>query len=66
MKTPNEIKKTYTKVPLHEQKNDFAYRQTKSYQERIAALEEIRHEYHQWKYGAEPRLERVCRIVKRK
>jgi len=32
---------------------------------RLAALEEIRREYHGWKYGEEPRIEKVCSIVKR-
>jgi hypothetical protein len=33
--------------------------------ERIAALEAIRREYHLWKYGAEPRFQRVYRIAER-
>ena len=65
MPTRSRIKKVYTKVNLHEQRNDFAYWQTRSYQERIAALEEIRRDYHRWKYGAEPRFQRVYTIVKR-
>lgn len=32
---------------------------------RIDALEAIRREYHSWKYGAEPRLQRVYRIAHR-
>jgi len=32
---------------------------------RIAAVEEIRREYHLWKYGAEPGFQRVLRIVDR-
>ncbi len=32
---------------------------------RLAALEEIRREYHRWRYGAEPRFQRVYSIVKR-
>ena len=59
------IKKTVTKVRLGQQTNDFAYWQTQSYQARLAALEEIRQEYHRWRYGAEPRLQRVYTIVKR-
>jgi hypothetical protein len=61
---PN-IKKTYTKVNIHGQKSDFAYWQTQPYQVRLAALEQIRQEYHRWRYGAEPRLQRVYTIVKR-
>jgi hypothetical protein len=55
MSTTN-IQKVYTKVGLREQKNDFAYWQTQPYQVRIATLEQIRREFHQWRYGAEPRL----------
>ena len=58
--------KIVTKTQLHEQQNDFSYWQTQSYQDRLAALEQIRQEYHQWKYHAEPRLQRVYRIIKQK
>jgi hypothetical protein len=44
---------------------DFAYWQAQSPEARLLALEEIRREYHLWRYGAEPRLQRVCSIVKR-
>lgn len=33
--------------------------------ERLSTLESIRREYHAWRYGDEPRLQRVCRIVER-
>ncbi len=59
------IEKRYTKVSIHSRKNDFAYWQTQSYQARLATLEQIRQEYHRWRYGAEPRLQRVYTIVKR-
>ncbi len=55
-----------TKTTLGEQKSDFAYWQTQPYAARIAALEEIRREYHQWRYHAEPRFQRVFSILKRK
>ena len=35
-----------------------------SHQARLAVLEELRREYHLWKYDAEPRPQRVYRIVK--
>ena len=53
--------KTYTKSRIGEQPSDFAYWQTRSYEERLAALEQIRREYHLWKYGAEPGFQRVYR-----
>lgn len=65
MGTESGIKKCYTKVSIHRQKSDFAYWQTQPYQARLAALEQIRQEYHRWRYGAEPRLQRVYTIVKR-
>jgi hypothetical protein len=65
MKRARDIEEVYTKVHLRRQKSDFAYWQTQSYQARLAALEQIRQEYHRWKYGAEPGLQRVYTIVKR-
>jgi hypothetical protein len=51
------------KVNLKEQKSDFAYWQTQSYQARLEALEQIRQEYHQWKDNSvESRLQRVYTI----
>jgi hypothetical protein len=35
-------------------------------QKRLEALEQIRQEYHQYKYNAQPRLQRVYTIIKRK
>ncbi len=60
------IKKSYAKVPLRQRKSDFAYWQSQPYEIRLATLEQIRREYHQWRYGAEPRFQRVCSIIKRK
>jgi hypothetical protein len=44
------IEKVITKTKLSEQKSDFAFWQSKSYAERLIALEEIRQEYNNWKY----------------
>ena len=63
MQTASGISKAVTKVPVGEQKSDFAYWQTQTPQARLEALEQIRREYHQWRYGAEPRLQRVITIV---
>ncbi|RPI78962.1 MAG: hypothetical protein EHM45_04650 [Desulfobacteraceae bacterium] len=57
--------KTYRKIDIREKKSDFDYWQTQTPQMRLAVLEEIRKEYIQWKYGAEPRLQRVYKIIKR-
>jgi len=65
MAAKRHIEPVVTKISIRAKKNDFAYWQTQSPQARLEALEEIRREYHLWRYGAEPRLQRVCRIVKR-
>ncbi|MEK7278482.1 MAG: hypothetical protein AAB427_14115 [Chloroflexota bacterium] len=66
METPPRIAKVVTKLNLRQRRSDFAYWQTQPYEARLATLEQIRREYHLWKYGSEPRLQRVCAIVKRK
>ena len=53
------------KVPLGRQPTDFAYWQARPYEERLAALEEIRQEYHRWRYDTEPRLQRLYQVFKR-
>ena len=58
------IEKVVRKTKLQAQDSDFQYWQSQSYQARLAALEEIRREYHQWKYDSEPRFQRVYTIVK--
>ncbi|MFO7540572.1 MAG: hypothetical protein R6X32_21230 [Chloroflexota bacterium] len=58
------IQPVMRKVKQDEQESDFRYWQTRPYSERLKALETIRREYHQWKYGTEPRFQRVYKIVK--
>ena len=60
-----EIKKVVTKVKLKDKKTDAAYWRKQPYVARLAALEELRQEYHRWRYGAEPGFQRVYKIVKR-
>jgi len=62
MERNTQVKRVYTKVPVGKQESDFAYWQTQSYQSRLAALEEIRREFHSWKYNAQPRFQRVYSI----
>ncbi|HHC25636.1 MAG TPA: toxin secretion, membrane fusion protein [Desulfobacterales bacterium] len=57
--------KVCRKVSIKNQPSDFAYWQSRSYEERLACLEEIRQEYHGWKNITEQRLQRVYTIVKR-
>jgi len=59
------IDKVIKKYKIDEQPSDFSFWQTKSYEERLAALEQIRKEYNSWRYDAEQGFQRVFRIVKR-
>jgi hypothetical protein len=65
MQESSRIQAVCTKVNLHEQASDFAYWQSQSYEARVTALEQIRQDYHRWKYGAEPRFQRVCTVTQR-
>jgi hypothetical protein len=60
-----EIKRVVTKLKLKDKKTDAAYWRKQPYAARLAALEELREEYHRWRYGAEPGFQRVYKIVKR-
>ena len=59
------IKKVVRKAKLTDRKSDTAYWREQSYSVRLAALEEIRQEYHRWRYGAEPGFQRVYTVTKR-
>lgn len=59
------VEKTFSRVSLFRQKSDFVYWQSQPYEARLAALERIRQEYHLWRYGAEPRLQRVYSVAER-
>ena len=60
------ISKVIKKYNINEQPNDFSFWQSKSFEERLDALEQIRKEYNLWRYDADQGLQRVCRVVKRK
>jgi len=53
------------KVKINEDKNDFNYWQTRSFEFRLETLENIRQEYNRWKYGTQQRFQRVYSIIKR-
>ncbi len=64
---PSGIDRTAVRrVKLDEAQSDFAFWQTQSYEQRLAALEQIRQEYIAWKYDADPGFQSVLSIVKRK
>jgi len=60
------IRKVIKKYNINEQPNDFSFWQSKSYEERLEALEQIRKEYNSWRYNAEQGFQRIYRVVKRK
>ncbi len=60
-----DISKVIKKYKFNEQPNDFLFWQSKSYEERLDALEQIRKEYNSWRYNAEQGFQRIYRIVKR-
>lgn len=61
---PKELKISVSKTTLKSSKSDLVYWRNQPYEARLAALETIRREYHQWKYNAEPGFQRVYRIIK--
>jgi len=65
MENIREIAKVCRKISIKNQQNDFAYWQSRSYEERLASLEEIRQEYHGLENDTEQRLQRIYTIVKR-
>ena len=65
MESQRSIEKVYKKIKLQEQGTDFFYWQTQSPEKRLLTLEQIRQEYHMWKYDSQPRFQRVFSITKR-
>jgi hypothetical protein len=61
-----QIAPFYRIRPLRSNSTDAAYWRSRPYEERLAALEQIRNEYHTWKGDVQPGLQRVYTIVKRK
>ena len=53
-------------VKKNQDNSDALFWKAQSYEGRLIALEEIRTEYHQWKYNDQPRFQRVYRITQRK
>ena len=59
------MEKVITKTNIKQQTSDFQYWQQQTPQKRLETLEQIRQEYHQYKYNAQPRLQRIYKIIKR-
>lgn len=52
-------------VSLYEQSNDYEYWMSRPISERLEAIEILRNQYIQFREDVEPRLQRVCRVIKR-
>ncbi len=65
MKIVDRVDKSTIRIyKTGEAPTDFAYWQSRSYIERLAALESIRNDYIKWAYDSKPRLQRIYRIIK--
>ncbi len=60
-----KVQAVVIKKGLTEPNLDVLYWQEQPYTARLAALEEIRQEYHRWKNDVQPGLQRVSCIIKR-
>jgi hypothetical protein len=61
------MEKVIHKITNKQQTSDFHYWQNQSPVKRLEALEQIRQEYHQYRYSnAQLRLQRIYTIIKRK
>lgn len=57
-------KKVINKVKLKDKKSDLSFWLSMPYSFRLEAVEKIRQEYNNWKYGTEQGFQRVYRIIK--
>lgn len=51
-------------VKKNEKSDDFTFWQSQSYEKRLEALESIREEFNNWKYGNQQGFQRVYRVIK--
>jgi len=59
------MEKVARTVSLHDPPSDAAYWRKQSPADRLAALEQLRREYHDWPDDTQPRLPRVYSVAKR-
>ncbi len=52
-------------VNKNSKKSDAEYWRSQPWEKRLEALESIRKEYNDWKYGTERKFQRVLKIIKR-
>ena len=60
------ISRAIHKFRVGEQPKEFLYWRSRTYEERLKALEDIRLEYNGWKYDDQQGLQRVYRIISRR
>ena len=65
MERERRIAKVVRIVAMKDQGNDLEYWQSRPYEERLAALEELRSDCYGYRNKPTPRLQRVYTIVKR-
>jgi len=53
-------------VSLHDKQSDYQYWLSRPIQERLETIEILRQQYIRFRKDVEPRLQRICRIVKQK
>lgn len=58
------MEKVLRVVSLHEQSKDYEYWLSRPVGERIDAVELLRNQYIKFRKDVEPRLQRVCRVIK--
>ena len=61
----NSIQKVVTRKRKGDDDSAWKYWITRPVTERLAMVEELRAEYHGWTNETEPRLLKVCRIIRR-
>ncbi len=59
------MEKTIKRLSLHDRQRDTEYWLTRSPQERLAAVEQLRQEWIEGRSGVVQGLQRVCRTLKR-
>ncbi len=64
MDASRQIETVCRKFKMNRQPTDFAFWQSQPYEKRLAALEEIRREYHGGDDASESGFQRVYRIIK--
>jgi len=52
-------------VKKGDKSDDYLFWQSQPYEKRLEALESIREEYNNWKYGTQQGFQRVYRVIKR-